>query len=136
MQTMINKELELDIINVKVVTNILKRYNKKAINELPDGFDKILITISLHCNVSPEDIVSKSRKRSVVYARDFIYCYLRSRGMSLEKIASHFNRNHTTVLHGIETIKGFIKCKDKIITRDYKLIKESLGEIKILKQKI
>lgn len=45
------------------------------------------------------DLTSKSRKREKVYKRAFVTKYLRSYGISFEKIGRMLNKNHATCVH-------------------------------------
>jgi chromosomal replication initiation ATPase DnaA len=45
------------------------------------------------------DLTSKSRKREMVYKRAFLTKYLRSYGISFEKIGRMLNKNHATCVH-------------------------------------
>ena len=52
--------------------------------------------------VAPDDILSHSRKRAFVAVRHVIWAVMRSRWhMTLQDIADVFDRDHTSVLHGI-----------------------------------
>ena len=61
-------------------------------------------------DISVEELCSKSRKRELVEKRMVLmYTLRRSLGMTLNKIASAFGKNHATVLHAIKTIEDFLK---------------------------
>jgi len=48
------------------------------------------------------DLKSKCRKRELVFMRYVLYKYLRSLGLSFDSIGKYFNRDHSTVIHGIK----------------------------------
>jgi hypothetical protein len=51
-----------------------------------------------------EGLAVKSRKREVVYRRIYLFRYLKQmEGMSLISIGKMFNRDHSTVIHGLRT---------------------------------
>lgn len=55
--------------------------------------------------LSYEDLISQSRKSSLVKARGFICYYLRSKGgITLGRLANLINRDHTTVINYLEKI--------------------------------
>lgn len=55
-----------------------------------------------------EKLHLNSRKREKVYKRSYMYAYLRyTYNKSLESIATEFNRNHATVIHGLKLYNDF-----------------------------
>lgn len=51
-----------------------------------------------------EGLDVKSRKRDIVYRRIYLFRYLKQmEGMSLISIGKMFNRDHSTVIHGLRT---------------------------------
>lgn len=57
--------------------------------------------IALRNGVTVADLISPTRRRPVVAARFECFELLRQQGRSLNQIGSIFNRDHTTVLHGL-----------------------------------
>ena len=54
--------------------------------------------------ICSEGLDVKSRKREVVYRRIYLFRYLKQmEGMSLISIGKMFNRDHSTVIHGLRT---------------------------------
>jgi hypothetical protein len=54
--------------------------------------------------ICSEGLAVKSRKREVVYRRIYLFRYLKQmEGMSLISIGKMFNRDHSTVIHGLRT---------------------------------
>ena len=54
--------------------------------------------------ICTEGLAVKSRKREVVYRRIYLFRYLKQmEGMSLISIGKMFNRDHSTVIHGLRT---------------------------------
>jgi hypothetical protein len=81
-----------------------------------DVAEKIKEAIEIVCNISFETVKGLSRKREIVLARH-LYCYFmatRSK-LSLDDIGLSINRDHTTVIHGRESIKDKISCNDSIV---------------------
>ncbi|CAB5170217.1 Chromosomal replication initiator, DnaA C-terminal [uncultured Caudovirales phage] len=71
----------------------------------PARLRPLLLPILRKHNVMFEDIASESRKAKFNIARFEMYYILRESGMSLNQIKQVFNRDHTTVLHGIKRWK-------------------------------
>jgi hypothetical protein len=66
------------------------------------------------------DLKSKCRKRELVYTRNILYKHLRNKGMSLQAIGKQFNRDHATVLFGLnqyERLCGY---------EDFEVLKENV----------
>jgi len=61
------------------------------------------------------DLRSKSRKRELVYKRVYVTKYLRTYGISFEKIGEMLNKNHSTCVH-------YIKVYDMYKEDDYFLL--------------
>jgi chromosomal replication initiator protein len=72
----------------------------------------ILEETSSYFGLQPDDLVSKSRSRPLTTARHVAMYLLRElTGLSLIKIGEHFDRDHTTVLHGIKKIEGLMGAR-------------------------
>lgn len=93
------------------VDNQLFGYNKKNPFAHPS---KIIENVAKVYNVKVADIVSNSRKKNVATARHVAMFIMRENyKLQLKDIGSFLgNRDHTTVLSGVEKIKGLI-TKDK-----------------------
>lgn len=52
-----------------------------------------------------EEIRGQSRVRPVAWARQSVYYAAHMNGVSLSEIGKYFNRDHTSVLHGIRAVK-------------------------------
>lgn len=48
------------------------------------------------------DLNTSSRKREKVYIRSVLYHFLRNNKMKLDQIGKLFNKNHATILHGLD----------------------------------
>jgi hypothetical protein len=73
---------------------------------------------------------SKCRKRELVYTRNILYKHLRNKGMSLQAIGKKFNRDHATVLFGLnqyERLCGY---------EDFETLKENVCNKLELNQKL
>lgn len=76
------------------------------------------------------DLKSKCRKRELVYTRNILYKYLRNKGMSLQAIGKQFNRDHATVLFGLNQYERLINYDD------FKELQESVCNRLELNQKL
>ena len=76
------------------------------------------------------DLKSKSRKRELVYTRNILYKHLRNKGMSLQAIGKTFNRDHATVLFGLNQYERLINYDD------FKELQESVCNRLELNQKL
>ena len=76
------------------------------------------------------DLKSKSRKRELVYTRNILYKHLRNKGMGLNAIGKMFNRDHATVLFGLNQYERLINYDD------FKELQESVCNRLELNQKL
>lgn len=84
-----------------VLKHTVKPSTKKVLN-----FDMILEVTSEHYNLNPDAIFSASRMRDISDARQVImYLVHKHTQLSSPAIGHKLNRKHTTVLHGINSIK-------------------------------
>lgn len=75
-----------------------------------------LLNVISFVSGQPEDaILGTSRARSLVLCRHVYYHIAREKmGLKLAKIGSFFNRDHTTIIHGLNKIKDMISIEDDI----------------------
>lgn len=68
--------------------------------------EEILNIISEECRIDVEGILSRSRRRDLVYGRH-MFCSILKRyfGYSLKKIGDIVDRDHTTVINSIEVFR-------------------------------
>ena len=60
-------------------------------------------------NVSKEELHSKCRKRYIIEPRQIMMYVMRVHyGYRLERIASYFDKNHSTVIHAVKNIKNIM----------------------------
>jgi chromosomal replication initiator protein len=78
---------------------------KKATKPLKITQNEILQIVANECDVTVEDILSKSRKQNIVDARYICFAAFKLRcGLSLQDIGKIVaNRDHTTVIHGLRS---------------------------------
>ncbi len=74
--------------------------------------EKITKLVCKYYKLSPQELISKSRKRKITLPRNIAICLCRRYlNLSLDDIGSVFRRHHATILHAIITINKEIKKK-------------------------
>ncbi len=90
-------------ISVDLAMEVLTQYAKV---ETKLELDKIIELVCNSYGLEPHQLISRSRRKNCVHARDTIYYLARKHTeVSLQDIGGRFNRNHTTVIKGIATIE-------------------------------
>ena len=75
--------------------------------------------------LEPSDLVSKSRSRPLTTARHIAMYLLREQtGLSLIKIGECFDRDHTTVLHGVKKIEALMPARGSVYRQVQELTKK------------
>jgi chromosomal replication initiator protein len=70
------------------------------------SLEEIVSHVEHHCRVSREDMISKSRKGAVAWARQLAMYLARNHTLlSLEEIGRFFGRDHATVIHAFQKVK-------------------------------
>ena len=77
---------------------------------------KNLLSVISFVSGQPEnEIIGTSRSRSLVLCRHAYYHIAREKmGLKLAQIGSFFNRDHTTIIHGLTKVKDMISIGDEI----------------------
>lgn len=115
-----NKPISLELAK-EVINNI---YN---IKEKVITLESIKNIVSNHFNIPIEQLESKSRKHQITLSRQFAMFFAkRLLKLPLKSIGEAFgNRDHTTVLHSIQTIENYLKY-DRVARKSYEMILSSL----------
>ena len=81
---------------------------------------KVLRAVAKHHNISPDDIMGRSRRKDIISARFEVFYRLRvDVRLSYEKIAILMKRDHTSVMHAVYKVRNRLldersqKRKDK-----------------------
>ncbi len=99
-------------VDVKLAENVVKNIARRS-QELT--IEKIQEIVCKHCKVSMEDLLSRSRKRSIVQPRQIaMYLARRYTGQSFQAIARSFNRYHATALHAIGVVERLIREQEVV----------------------
>ncbi len=65
--------------------------------------------------ISAEGLNTKSRRRDIVYRRMYLFKYLKQmQDKTLTEIGNLFNRDHSTIIHGLKTFED-VKLYDDFI---------------------
>lgn len=102
-----------------------QKENVGTMKEMLNYAEKIIEKVANYYNVSIKDVKGKSRKRQFVKAR-FISMYLIRNGttLKLKTIGDIVGRDHTTVMHSLQTIQNTLNLHYDTDIRD------ELNEIK------
>jgi chromosomal replication initiator protein len=90
---------------------------------------KIITTVAQHYDLPEEELIGRSRRRTVSHPRQLcMYIIREETDTSLPQIGELLGgRDHTTVLHGIDKITELIETNDQV-RRDWLAIKERLSD--------
>ena len=73
--------------------------------------------------VTEEELKSKSRIHKYVFARQVIWFHLRGK-FTTTKLASIFDRKHSTVIEAVSKIKGYVDINDKRTMQALRMLNE------------
>jgi hypothetical protein len=103
---------------------------KKAISQTDKSslINKVISVASEYFDVPAKIIVSKTRKTKIVRIRFFCYKYIwdyntshLNKSITLAEVGKHFNnRDHSTIIHGLETLENEMSY-DQTIINEYNL---------------
>jgi len=75
----------------------------------------LLSVISFVSGQPENEIIGTSRSRGLVLCRNVYYHIAREKmGLKLAQIGSFFNRDHTTIIHGLTKVKDMLSIQDEI----------------------
>ncbi|MEA4856752.1 MAG: chromosomal replication initiator protein DnaA [Solidesulfovibrio sp.] len=96
-------------ISVDLAWDVLRHYDVSA---RPLSLDDIVSYVCDVYRLSPDQLVSKSRKRQYVLARNTAFLLARQHtDLSLVDIGNRFNRRHSTVVKGITALEKHLSLK-------------------------
>lgn len=113
-------------ISIELAENALKDIINETESSLNSSY--ILETVSNYFNVKIDEIKSKKRNQPITNARQ-VYMYLAREILneSLLNIGKSIDRDHSTVIHGIEKIEDKLK-KDKNFEATISALKDKLNK--------
>ncbi|MDP8956361.1 MAG: chromosomal replication initiator protein DnaA [Actinomycetota bacterium] len=130
------RELEGALLRVAAFASLTRRPADLRLAEesledlIPESGQEILpVTIleetGAYFGLTPDDLVSKSRSRPMTTARHMAMYLLRElTGLSLIKIGERFDRDHTTVIHGIRKIESLMPARGSVYRQVQELTKK------------
>lgn len=68
--------------------------------------------------IEEDDLNSPSRMPILNHKRYYLFNKMRERRLSLQKIGEYFNRNHSTIIHGIKMHQTYTLTRDKVYLKD------------------
>ncbi len=90
--------------------------------------DTIKEVVCKHYNISTKEMVSRSRKKAIVWPRQMaIYFARRYTDHPLQLIGKSFNRYHATVIHSITAVEKGLK-EDAIVRKQVEYLSGKLGD--------
>lgn len=94
-------------LNYMCVPGIKDEYRKQCAPVITP--ERIITMVCDHFNLNPEHIKTKRRVKEHVHARHVIFYFLRKHTkMTLKTAGELFNRDHTTVIHGLENLSDIM----------------------------
>lgn len=99
--------------------------SKPLLLNTTEVLELIIDLVCTYFDVSKEEVLTKTRKRDIAFARFHIFYFGRNYKLKCEFIGEYFNCHHTSVLYGVD----FIKTVDSThIEKLTKLIKSKINE--------
>jgi len=80
--------------------------------------------------IEKDGLITKSRYRTFLDKRSYLYAMLNKNGMSLVEIGRLFNKNHATIINGIKKHHAYIRFKDELYLHNVKEYREIFYEPK------
>jgi chromosomal replication initiator protein len=119
------RQLESGLIGVAAKASLLKvpadvKLAESVVRNIAQRFEQINIEsiqklVCKHCKISVEEMLSRSRKRTIAQPRQIaMYLSRRYTDQSFQAIGRSFNRYHATTLHAISTVERLIREQGSI----------------------
>lgn len=87
-------------------------------------FQRIIMSVAEHFQISTRLMMSKSRQRELVLARNMcMYIMKNYFNMTLKEVGKAFNRDHTTAIHAIRMFQ-----QDREVNEQYNLAYEAVKQ--------
>ena len=101
---------------LSILDSIVPKTNSDFKDKNDRIIEKVKEIVMNYFQLSESDFVSNSRKPLLVYARNLCFYIIRNKyDLNLKKIGENFgNKDHTTVMHGIEKIKAMMESDSKV----------------------
>jgi chromosomal replication initiator protein len=90
-------------------------------------FEQVIRTVCEVMKADRRKVLTPNRSKNLVFARNMCYfIFRRYFSMTLKEIGQAFERDHTTIIHGIMTFQNDIECI-KFYKAQYQEVQQSLG---------
>ena len=80
--------------------------------------------------IEKDGLITKSRYRTFLDRRSYLYAMLNKNGMSLVEIGRLFNKNHATIINEIKKHHAYTRFKDELYLHNVKEYREIFYEPK------
>lgn len=95
--------------------NAVQKLRKTKSGSIAIDEATILKTIVEHFDITLTILLTPTRKRVIVYPRQLaMYFMAHYTILSLKRIGEIFEKDHTTVIHSIEAIEGWVATDEKV----------------------
>lgn len=96
-------------------TTIELTRNKRPVPNRQEKADEVVNEVCLFFNLKVGKLFGPSREHEYVHARHIIWAlWYMNLGFYLTTIGDKFNRDHSTILHGIKQMRNYIETGDYI----------------------
>ena len=90
-------------------------------------FEQVIRTVCEVMKADRRKVLTPNRSKNLVFARNMCYfIFRRYFSMTLKEIGQAFERDHTTIIHGIMTFQNDIECI-KFYKAQFQEVQQSLG---------
>jgi chromosomal replication initiator protein len=114
-------------VNMEIADHALEDLLPQTDREIPA--EVILTTTASYFGLTRADLVGKSRSRPLTTARHVaMYLTRECTGLSLLKIGELFDRDHTTVMHGLKKVEALMKERGSIYRKVQDLSRQVRSE--------
>ena len=80
--------------------------------------------------IAKDGLITKSRYRTFLDRRSYLYAMLHKEGMSLVEIGQLFDKTHATIINGIKKHHAYTRYKDELYLHNVKEYREIFYEPK------
>jgi chromosomal replication initiation ATPase DnaA len=101
------RKIYVDIVTGKTV----RVFKRSVIHSINETYDLVIKDACEIWNVTIDELISRKKTDELVGARIFCFEKLRACGFSFVKIGQRFNRDHSTVMHGIDKLYNHLDTK-------------------------
>lgn len=124
--------IEAAHVEIAAKTNVVKAHvpvhRPEAVFGAPLLLKTVVVTVAKFYGVKPRDLLSRNQTQEIVWPRQIaMYLCMYVAGANCVRVARVFDRNHATVIHAINKVRG-IMDHDKRTCDEIELLKIKLGE--------